>query len=75
MKYHSGDQIKKNDMGRACGTYEGQEKCGGDLMKRDHLEDLGVDERIILKCIFKQWDVEAWTRLLGQRIGTAGGLL
>jgi hypothetical protein len=23
---------------------------------RDHLVDLGVDERIILKCILKKWD-------------------
>jgi hypothetical protein len=26
----------------------------GDLRERDHLKDLGVDERIILKWIFKQ---------------------
>jgi len=24
-------------------------------MERDHLEDLSVDERILLKCIFKKW--------------------
>jgi len=29
----------------------------GDLMERDHLKDLGVDERIILKWIFKKCDV------------------
>jgi hypothetical protein len=30
----------------------------GKLMERDHLEDLGVDERLILKWnwIFKKWD-------------------
>jgi hypothetical protein len=28
----------------------------GDLRERDHLEDLGVDVRIILKWIFKKWD-------------------
>jgi hypothetical protein len=26
-KYNSGDQIKKNKMGRACGTYEREEWC------------------------------------------------
>jgi hypothetical protein len=26
-KYYSGDQIKKNEMGRACGTYGRQERC------------------------------------------------
>jgi hypothetical protein len=37
---------------------------GGDLRKRDHLEDLGVDGRKILKWIFKKWHEESWTGLL-----------
>ena len=30
----------------------------GDVRERDHLEDLSLDGRIILKCIFKKRDVE-----------------
>jgi hypothetical protein len=28
----------------------------GDLRERDHVEDLGIGGRIILKFIFKKWD-------------------
>jgi hypothetical protein len=31
----------------------------GNLRERDHLEDLGVDRKITLKCIFRKWDVGA----------------
>jgi len=29
---------------------------GGYLRERDHLQDQGVDVRVILKWIFKKWD-------------------
>jgi hypothetical protein len=45
------------------------------LRERDHLEDPGVDVRIILRWIFRKWDVGVWTRSSWLRIGTGGGLL
>jgi len=44
----------------------------GNLREREYLEDPGVDGRIILRWIFKKWDVGAWTRSIWLRIGTVG---
>jgi len=44
----------------------------GNLRERDHLEDPGIDGRIILRWIFKKWDVEAWTGSMWLGIGTGG---
>jgi hypothetical protein len=68
IKYYSGNQIEKNEMGGACSTY------GGNLREGDHLGDPGGDGTIILNWIFKNWD-GAWTGLSWLRIGTGGGLL
>jgi len=47
----------------------------GNVRERDHLEDPGIVGRIILKWIFRKWDVGAWTRSVSLRIGTGGGHL
>jgi len=42
-----------------------ESKCG----------DQGADERIILRWIFRKWDVGVWTGSCWLRIGTGGGHL
>jgi len=41
----------------------------GNPRERDHLEDLCVDGRIILRWILRKYDVEAWIGLIWLRIG------
>ena len=51
-----GDQFEKNEMGGACSTHGGKEEwyiqgfSRGNLRESKHLEDPGIDGRIILKC-------------------------
>jgi len=44
-------------------------------MERDHMEDLHVDGRTIIKLIFIEWDMEAWDGSLWLTVGTGGGHL
>jgi hypothetical protein len=47
----------------------------GNLRERDHLADPVVYGRIILKWIFRKWDVGVWNGSIWLRIGTGGGHL
>ena len=43
------------------------------LKEIGHLGDEGVDVSIILRWIFRKWDVGLWTGSSWLRIGTGGG--
>jgi len=67
-------------MGGACSAYGVEERrmqgfWWGNLKERDHWGDPGVDGRIILRWIFRKWDVEISTGPSWLRIGTGGGQL
>jgi len=75
-----GDKIEKNEMGGTCSTYGGRgEVYTGfrweNQRERDHLGDPDVDGRIILRWIFRKWDVGIWTGSSWLRIGTVRGHL
>ena len=56
-------------MGESLGVYR---LLVGKPEGRDHLEDASVDGRIILRWIFRKWDVKALTSWIWIRIETGG---
>ena len=47
----------------------------GNLDERAHCADPGVNGMILLKLIFRKWDVGVWTTSGWVRIGKVGGRL
>ena len=47
----------------------------GNLRDRDNLRNPSVDRMIILRWIFRNWDVGVWTGSSWLKIGTGGGYL
>jgi hypothetical protein len=45
------------------------------LRETSHLGDPGLDRRIILRWIFRKWDLKVWTGSSWLRIGKGGGFL
>jgi hypothetical protein len=68
--------VKEGRIGGANRMHGTDEKCIKILVKnlkgKDHLQDLGVDGRIILKLIFKE-DGKVWTGFIKPKIGTSSG--
>ena len=60
----------------ACSAYGGGEAhtgfWRGNQKERKHLGDSGIDGRIILRWIFREWDVGVWTGSVWLRKGTGG---
>jgi hypothetical protein len=65
-------------MDGTCSAYGGEkykEFWWEGLREGDHWGDPGVDGRIILRRIFRKWDVGIWTGSGWLRIETGGGHL
>jgi len=75
----SSDKIEKNEMGGTCSAYGGEERrikgLGGKPEEKRPLGRQRVDGMIILRWIFRKWDVGVWTGSSWLTIGTSGGHL
>jgi hypothetical protein len=69
----------KNEMSGVCSAYGVRRGVYNVLVGipegKRHLGDPGVDGRIILRWIFRKWDLRVWTGLGWLRLETGGGHL
>ena len=74
-----GDNIEKNEMGGACSAFVGEERriqgLGAEAWGKESHGRSRRRCRIILRWIFRKWNVRVWTGLRWLRIGTGGGHL
>jgi hypothetical protein len=63
-------QVARFGEGRGCTGFWWE-----NLRERDHWGDPDVDGRIMLRCMFRKWDVGLWTEWGWLRIQTGGGRL
>jgi hypothetical protein len=73
VKCYSDDQITKNEVRNVTGRREMHPVWWGNMTEGDHLEDIRVDGKIILKCIFREWCENVWTALLWSSKGQVEG--
>jgi len=59
-------------MGKRRGVYR---VLVGNMRENDHCEDPGVDGKMILRWIFRKWDVAVWTGSSWLRLGSGVGHL
>jgi hypothetical protein len=63
----------------SCRTHGRDEKCTHSFSRktwrRNHLQVLDLDGKIILKCTLNEYDMMAWTGYIFLKIVTGGGLL
>jgi len=78
-QFFSVDKIENKEMGGHVARMKGAETyaafCWGKFREREHLVDSGLNGGVILRWMFRKWDVGVWTGSTWLRIGTGGGNL
>jgi hypothetical protein len=77
-KYNSKDQVKEDEMGRACRTHGKRiayRVLVGKPERKRPLGRLRHRREDIIKWIWEKYDAVDWTGFIWLRIGTSGGLL